>query len=111
MPYLLSTDLSVGDLDPSGPITHCRAHMHDNDPDSKAMVLSIAYGRMDGSAFKPANLQPTDKKLSHIIADPEYTTLVTTHKSNDGELTYLAAKRALYEHLSSEAIIPAGSIT
>ena len=114
MPWQLTTPIQVGDMDPDGAITHLRVEHFDQNSGSGTIQTAISYGRMpdlgSGPEFVAAKIQPVGKARAHTIAGQEYSDLVSTHTSNDGELTYQAAKRGLYEHLASEGLIDSGSI-
>ena len=109
MPWLLTTALNTGDLD-SGTYAEVKITNMTHRPNQNLIMVELEYGNTVNSDWAPGHL-PAGKSGSHIIEGQKYTDLVTTHASLNGELTYIAAKRALYEHLETEGVIDAGSVT
>lgn len=109
MPWLLTTAVNTGDLD-TGTYGEVKITGMSHRPDQKMIIVDLQYGNTVSGAWIGGHL-PASKAGSHVIRDAKYDTLITTHVSNDGELTYIAAKRALYEHLLAEGVIDPGNVT
>jgi len=109
MPWQLTTPVAVGDLDPNGPYNQISIMRQLHDRRRQMIHLELEYGNTVTDNWVPG-MTPTGKETSVSIQGEDYTTLVTTHASNDGELTYDAAKRGLFEYLLAKGIIDAGSI-
>jgi hypothetical protein len=110
MPWQLTTPVTVGDLDPNGPYGEVKIMRQVHDARRKLISIDLEYGNtVDGEWVR--GIPPADKTTSHVISGDAYDTMVTTHATNDGELTYDACKRGLYEHLSTEGVIDAGSVS
>jgi len=108
MPWLLDTPVSVGALDTSG-YTH--VDIIDFGYHGRGPYLSVSWewGRVvDGlwvGGFCPLGCTTTVN-----IDNEDYGELVTTHEPGQGELTYAAVKRALYEWLAEHDFIGAGTV-
>lgn len=110
MPWQLTTPVAVGDLDPNGPYNQIAIMRQLHDRRRKQIQLELEYGNTVDDNWVRGITAPAGKQTSIVIEGEDYTTLVTTHATNDGELTYDAAKRGLFEHLLAKGIIEAGSI-
>jgi len=109
MPWLLDTPITTGSADPDGDITHLRAKLIRNDPDMQMTLFAITYGRAPEGKFVEAVVQPNAVN-SYIVEGEDWVSWRSTHVSNDGELSYDAAKRAVYEELLAQEVIPPGQI-
>lgn len=112
MPIQLSAALNAGDL-ATETIDHVRVGNQSHRADKRMIVLSLEYGTVVEANWVSVDIQPAESSSfpsSVIIAGSDYTTLTTTHASNDGELTYAAVKRGLYEYLQSKYASLAGTI-
>ena len=109
MPWQLSASLNTGDLDASAYDEVKIINMYHR-PNEKLIVVSLEYGNTVDGSWVAGHL-PASKAGSHTIQGQKYDDLITTHMSADKELTYAAAKRALYEHLVAEGVISIGNIT
>ena len=112
MPWLFDTPKDVGDMDPNGPYTQAKIMRQVHDARRSQVQLELEYGNTVDDAWV-AGIQPAEGsglETSYSISDQEYVDLVTTHTSNDGELTYDAVKRGLYDHLNTEGVLSSGSI-
>ena len=107
MPWQLTTPVTVGDLDSSS-YTQVKivdtAHRSRN---VRKVVLMLEYGNTVDGEWVRGHL-PSEKKGDYTIFGDEYDTLVSTHTSLDGELSYIASKRGLYEHLLAMGVIGPG---
>jgi len=139
MPLTLTTPMDVGDLDPGAPssqYTTCRIKLMGNHPevvDNPHMQVHIVYGWMDGDTFMRGKVHPSQATWpkTYGISGSDYATEVSTaapkvalaDPSDDDyievdvggtpvwvERTYVASKRALYEHLIAKDIIPGGTV-
>ena len=138
MPWLFDTPISVGaELDPNAPggeYTHCRLKLVGNHPDvpeNPHMTINVAYGWMADGDFVRGAAHPGNRLRTYRMTGALYATEVTTARplvalvdpgSSDYvevdvggtpvwvELTYVASKRGLYEHLRNQGIIPLGTI-
>lgn len=115
MALQLTTALRAGDMDPGAPVgeyTHCLATLLGNYPNERApfLRLAISFGYyVDGSYIRGAVL-PGGRVDVYDIAGADYVDLVTNATPLPGENTYAAAKRGIYEHLISKAVIPPGEV-
>lgn len=113
MPIQLTTPLNPGAMDPGTLYDHCRIARQTHDDNRLMIILNLDYGTLDGENWVPGQLQPSSDSEypSSVIIDGEaYTTMITTHQSLDGELTYAAVKRGLYEYLQTNYPALAGSL-
>lgn len=108
MPWTLTTAVDVGDLDTSD-YTQVKIVRDEHDSVSGRMVVFLQYGNTVDSAWVPG-MPPKNKKTIHEITGSAYTTLITNSTPNEGESTYDAVKRALYNHLVSAEVIAAGTL-
>jgi len=109
MPWQLTTPVSVGDLDPNGPYNQVKILMQVHDGYRNHIRVDLEYGNTVDNEWV-RGIKPTNKDTSYIIMGQDYTDLVTGHATEDGELTYDAVKRGLYEHLATKGVIDPGSI-
>lgn len=108
MAWQLTTPISVGDLDAADyPYVKVRRMYWDDD--RQMINVEWSYGTIDGEGNFVEGKVPHGAKINYIFEGAEYTDLVS-HVSNNGELTYAAVKRGLYEALLAKSLIPAGSI-
>jgi hypothetical protein len=100
MPLQLTTPISAGDLDPSAG-SYTQVKVVSLLWREGAVTVTVEKGNSDGGVWYPG-LAPVEFTIyDDPAADPEitdYTDLIT-HVSNDGELTYAAVKRGIYEWL------------
>ena len=107
MPLQLNTPLNVGDLDVA-PYDQIRIVRMTHDSVRSRVMLDIEYGRtVDGTWVGGA--EPAGKQISFYIVEDDYMALIS-HMSNEGEYTYAAVKRGLYEWLLNNNYVGAGSI-
>lgn len=110
MPWELTTPISTGGVDPSvAEYTECKLIRMLHDAQRLMIFCEFEYGNTNGGVWEPG-LNPTNLDTSYPIEGTEYTTLVTTAMPQQGETTYEAVKRGLYEHLASVGVIPPGSV-
>lgn len=112
MPIQLTTPLNAGDMS-SDTFDHVKIMRQVHDARRGQVMLDLEYGTVDGSDWVAGSARPGDETnypTSVVIEGDAYNTLVTTHASNDGELTYDAVKRGLYEHLQTNYANLAGTI-
>ena len=109
MPWKLTTPVDTGDLD-STPYGEVKIVDLTHRPNAGLMVVLIEYGNTVDKAWVQG-MMPAGKTTSHAIQGDDYVSLVATHRTLPDELSYVAAKRALYEHLASKGVIPAGAVT
>lgn len=109
MPWRLSASLSTGDLD-IGAYDEVKIISMLHRPNQNLIAVGLEYGNTVDRIWVPGHL-PVGKESSHTIQGQKYDDLIATHMSADKELTYAAAKRALYEHLVAEGVIATGNIT
>ena len=109
MPWQLTTPVDTGDLDS---VSYAEVKIVDmvHRANRSLIVIQLEYGNtVDGEWIR--GTMPASKVNSHSIQGDDYTALVTGHKTLANELSYVAAKRALYEHLASQGVIDAGTVT
>ncbi len=110
MPWKLTKPVDTGDLDA---VNYGEIKLSDqrwlSQPYGDSILVSWQYGNTVDGKWVPGHA-PTGKETSRHIAEEEYTALVS-HISNDGEPTYVAVKRGLYEHLASVGAIEPGVMT
>ena len=109
MPWQLTTPIVAGDLDSGGPYNQVLIADENHDSKRKMIHLILEYGNTVVDEWVEG-VAPRDMDTTHTILDQKYDDLVSTHLTDDGELTFDAAKRGLYEHLNSEGVIPPGSV-
>ena len=109
MPWQLTTPVNAGDLDPAGTYAQIKIVMQQHLSNQEIISLGFEYGNTVSDVWVPGVL-PIGLPTSAMISGADYTTLVTTHASIDGELTYVAVKRGLYEYLAANSIIAAGTV-
>lgn len=107
MPWQLTTPVDVGDLDVE-PYDQIRIVRMMHDSVNQLVVVTLEYGRtVDGAWVR--GVRPAGLELSPVIEGSSYQSLVT-HASNDGEPTYEAVKRGLYEWLAIKGHVGAGEV-
>jgi len=109
MPWQLTTPIDAGDLDPNGPYSQVTIMMQAHDRRRNMIRLELEYGNTVDGQWVPG-LQPANQELNPTIEGQAYIDLVSGHMTVDGELTYDAAKRGLYEHLRSKGVISDGTV-
>ena len=109
MPWQFTAPVAVGDLDPNGPYTQCKIVRLVHDSNRARIRVDIEYGNTVEGVWIPG-LDPTNKQGSFMIDGEDYLQLVTTSMPEQGELTYNAVKRGIYDHLSTKGVIDAGII-
>lgn len=108
MPWKLTTPVATGGLD-ANDYDKIRIVSMRHDSISGEIILKLEYGYESGGNWV-GGPTPVGKDSEIWIFDSDYTTLITTHATNDAELTYNASKRGLYEWLNTNGHIDAGSI-
>jgi hypothetical protein len=113
MPIRLTTAMNAGDIDPDSTYDHVRIVRQSHDAARLAITLDLEYGTLSGSDWIPGPASPSfgsKHPPSVRIAGDAYMALVTKHMTFDGELTYAAVKRGLYEWLQTNYAALAGTI-
>ena len=110
MPWELDTPVTTGGLDLSGPYDQIMIIRQGHDARRRWITLEMEYGNTLSGVWVPGVANPIGAEVSCVILDDDYSTLINTHTTNDGELTYNAVKRGLYEYLSASGIIPSGTM-
>ena len=103
MPIQLTTPLDAGDID-SGTYDHVMIMRQIHNNRRKRVVLSLEYGTIDNQEWIGGPAAPTDDSTyppAVVISGQDYTDLVSTHEPNQGEKTYDAVKRGLYQWLQA----------
>ncbi len=111
MPISLTTALNTGDID-SAVYDHVLIAHQSHDAIRKMITLVLEYGTIVDNTWAPGEASPaggSEFPSSLTLSGAEYLSIIS-HASNDGELTYNAVKRGLYEYLQSNYIKLAGSI-
>lgn len=109
MPWQLTTPYSGGDLDTTGVYNQVKVLRLNWRVFPKASVsLDLQYGTTVDDAWIPG-LTPQGKPGTVYIDGDDYAGFMA-HVSNDGELTYDAVKRGVYEWLNANGHLDAGSI-
>lgn len=107
MPWQLSTPVDVGALDTNN-YNQVNITRFTHDTRRNMMILQLEYGRtVDGEWI--TGYAPAGKETSITIQGQDYLDIVT-HVSLPDELTYDAVKRGLYDWLSTNGKIDAGSV-
>lgn len=114
MPVQLATPISMGDL--GDPITHAKIIRYGMELDNQRIHIRIAYGRMSGSVFTAEPIkEPVVVTVRNIqqrgeegepgyqAEDLEYDDLMAAATPEEGELTYAAVKRGLYELIMTKS--------
>ena len=109
MAWQLTTPVVVGDLDPNGPYTQVKILYQVHDGRRNQIRVDFEYGNTVEDSWV-AGITPSGKEGSCTIEGEDYLTLVSTHSPNEGELTYDAVKRGLYEYLVQKGIISSGTV-
>lgn len=108
MPWQLTTPVTTGSID-TVDYDQIRVTLLTHDSARNFIQVQWEYGRTVSGEWAPG-VAPVGAETSRLIDGSEYVTLVTTHLSNDGELTYDAVKRGMYDHLNTMGDIAAGSV-
>lgn len=109
MPWQLTTPYSGGDLDTTGVYNQVKVMRLNWRTHPKASVsLDLQYGTTVDDVWTPG-MNPQGKPMQVYIDGDDYVDFMT-HVSNDGELTYGAVKRGVYEWLSAKGHLDPGSI-
>jgi hypothetical protein len=109
MPWQLTTAIDVGDMDTSD-YTQVRIVRFDQDILNGRIIVYLQYGNTVEGNWVPG-LVPKSKAVAHEITGASYTSLVENSEPNEGESTYDAVKRALYQHLADANVIAAGTLS
>ncbi len=108
MPWQLTTPVNTGDLDASN-YAEVKIVGVSHRTNQKLISVELEYGNtVDGEWVRGHT--PIGKVSSHVIEGQKYTDLITTHATQDGELSYDAAKRGLFEHLVAEGVTDPGAV-
>ncbi len=109
MPWQLTTPVDTGDLD-SVPYAEVKIVDMVHRSNRSLIVIQLEYGNtVDGEWIR--GMMPAGKANSYSIRSDDYTALVTGHTTLANELSYVAAKRALYEYLATKRVIEPGTVT
>ncbi len=108
MPWLLTTPIDTGDLD-TVDYGEVKIVDHRQGSGQPKIVLMLQYGNTVDGSWVPG-IAPVGKQIAYVADNDDYLELITTHMTYDGELTYQAVKRGLYEHLNAKGVIGPGSI-
>lgn len=109
MPWQLTTPYSGGDLDSSGVYNQVKVlRLNWRVSPKPSVSLDLEYGTTVDDVWIPG-LAPVGKPTVVYIDGDDYVSFMT-HVSNDAELTYGAVKRGVYEWLSAQGHVDAGSI-
>jgi hypothetical protein len=109
MPWQLTNPVETGDLD-SGTYAEVKITSHQWLDSVDRLTFGWEYGNTSGGIFQPGvSGHASYPERSATISGSELDTL-KTHVSNDGELTWDANARCLYEWLSTNSKIPPGSV-
>ena len=114
MPIQLDSSIGIGELGDA--LTHIKVTQFNCDLTNKVMKMKIEYGWLDGeSNFLPSSAKPPEYHILEnvpTVGSPgdsnyqeghtQFNDEVGSHTSNNGELTYDAVARGLYEWLIAE---------
>jgi len=111
MPIQMTTPLDAGDMSPDV-YDYIKITRQVHDARRLNIMLDLEYGTVIDGLFIAGSVSPSGETYpTHVtISDADYITMVTTHISNDGELTYEAVKRGLYEYLQTNYPALAGTV-
>ena len=109
MPWQLATPIAVGDLDPNGPYTQVRIVRQAHDSIRKLVVVDLEYGNLVDGVWT-SGLRVRSRPKTIYIQGTEYAALVANSNPANGEGTYDAVKRGLYEFLASKNLIGPGTL-
>ena len=104
--------MNIGDVG-TGTCDHVRISSHRSDKRIETIILVLEYGTLDEGSWVENGIVPSIDSsfpISEIINGSDYTTLTTTHESNDSELSFDAHMRSLYEYLQANYPSLAGTI-
>ena len=107
MPWQLKTPIDVGGLD-SNDYDQIRITRLTHDSVRSMILVDLEYGRTVDGEWVPGHT-PKDTATGVVITGDDYAA-VASHVSNDGERTYEAVRRGLYEWLSASGHIAPGSV-
>ena len=108
MPWQLDIPLDPGDFS-NNVYDQVRIVRQTHDSVSQYIALDLQYGTtVDGSW--QSEMQPATKFLSIHVSGAQYVDLLSSSASGDGELTYAAVKRGLYEWLAANDFIASGVV-
>jgi hypothetical protein len=71
--------------------------------------IQVEYGRTVDGVWTPG-IAPLNKQTHFLIRGADYVAMVGAHTPNEGEKTYAAARRALFDYLAAQNLIGPGSI-
>jgi len=108
MPWQLTTAIDTGDLD-TAPYGEVKIIRQAHDSVRQVIAIDLEYGNTDQSIWKPG-LQPKSRFTSVFIQGSDYTALIGESVPEEGETTYDAVKRGLYEFLAEKNFIGPGHI-
>jgi hypothetical protein len=108
MSWQLSTPLDPGDFS-LGTYDEVRIVRQHHDSVRSFITLDLEYGTTVSGEWI-TDIQPASKQNNVFISDNAYTDLVTNAVTNDGETTYDAVKRGLYEWLYTNNFIASGVV-
>ena len=109
MAWQLTTPVTSGDLDSSDyDLIKLTRFVHDST--SNRIMINWVYGYLDEEGEMVNGIQPRGSESHAIIDGDDYLTLVSTHEPLEGEKTYVAIKRGLYEWLLAEGKIGPGIV-
>ena len=111
MPILLTTPFDPGELD-TGTYPRAKIIRLEIDPEYNWIKMIVQFGDQDGNDWNPGVAGHMEVLVQDTVDPPctDYTDLVSTHTSNNGELTYVAVKRGCYEWLIANESRLAGTI-
>lgn len=113
MPILLTTPLDPGSFD-TATYDHVKIinQTHRMNRIEPSIMLFLSYGTVTDGVWVPGNNTPSTAvyPVNVSVSGEDYISLIS-HDSLDGEKTYAAVKRGLYEYLQSNYAALAGDIT
>jgi hypothetical protein len=110
MPWILTTPVAVGDLDPNGPYAQVKIVRQAHDSIRKVIAIDLEYGNTVNNNWVPG-LPVRSKPTSVVIQGDEYSALVADSEPETNEKTYDAVKRGLYSLLATKNVIGPGTLT
>jgi len=110
MSWTLTTPVAVGDLDPNGPYAEVRIVRQAHDSVSSRIVIDLEYGNTVNGDWVQG-LEVRSRPTSIMVQGDEYAALVGSAEPAEGETTYAAVKRGLYEFLLSKDLIGPGALS
>lgn len=108
MPWQLDASYNIGDLDT---VLHDQVKIVRMTWDDRSQSISVVleYGTTNDGKWI-VGLPPVGKSRNVNITGDDYINFTQNHMSQNGELTYNAVKRGLYEWLSDNGYLDAGSV-